>query len=1221
MDKCFTLVGDHAGYRIEFNEYLAYWPTFDTADVSTWYIGVFESMTALEFFQTPRTLSNDAMNSIGYDADYFSADEYWGKSGICYSGSDLETGVRWGYVFASADFGADVMALGGIGLDTLGGEFTTGISSGDVTLEDVVLPATYSGEGVQTSYPVEVYGRVYLGATYSVCSKLPPDADTGMFYTPEVVPMFCNNELEGGGWTMVFKTIGDNTEITYTSDYIDSDVPMTKDPAVDSVNMNVEDAQLWTYSTYEMDQFLFVWPDSDAHFVTGHLATPMTTQDYLATYDTYRDDAPITIEPTFVFGRRYFDGGVCTRADILDCTTKYFADGAVDNILTYSPAPSPSNEPTFTANAYTAVGASCDTFNVLSQDTDGGYVDQGSIGASISYCGALCDLDEECAGFQLSTTACTLVGDTSNAKASSNGNDNLAITGGNICYAQVPALYTTAPPPMWEELPNTVYLGDTFNGWGKWDDDASEDYQYCADSVVASSCDPMDLDECLALCEAEDGVEFCSYGAYASEGFTENSADGLPGGSECCIGTATCSTLTTSQEDQDARYIIYQRLHQQTSEYRACNVSTDCNEAYYCAAYLMQADPGSATAEIFLGTNIANTKVMCMPCVDATGVTCAEWGDAIDSCDSCADFAVPSDMPIIQRECGLDQYVDQATGECAACTTSCDPGFYLKGDRCTGVETEDGLACEACTSSCGLGQYMVGQCSGTSYTNDVTCANCVTECDEGYFVDASQVTESVYCIGKGYQSPVCTPCTSRCNAGFFLDGTCDGTGDENEVTCVECANECEAGQYVESQCSGLGTSDDTTCVDCRSECNTDEYLVGTCDGTGSHDSVYCQKCQMFCVEGQYFSERCDGTTDEDPLTCFDCTASCDDGFFMQGICDGLGDSDNVECISCDSCEPGVLQSDGFNCEATCLGSIIAAVPDADGDQTNVVLAPFAFIGAGILNTAEGVYSVVSSGIYNVASGYGSIIGGGAYNVVGAAGDYSVIGGGESNSILGTYNIIAGGTNNKLGEGTQYNVIGGGLDNLVEGGNYNAVLGGDSNIISGSTSQKNLIAGGQYNTISGKWSSILGGKNNAVNGNYNLIAGGANNKIIDSNFAAISGGQKNTVEGKNSIAIGSKAETRAAYSATFGFQQGVCETRAERVVNFCADEVAINGRAVLTLFVSRRRQLAQEEEESLKSVSEVIFSQEAELAALDAEIDEMLNEIEALTATTLTLQQS
>ena len=133
---------------------------------------------------------------------------------------------------------------------------------------------------------------MYLADTYETCSDLPVDADSGVYYTPAVVPMYCNNDDEKGGWTMVMKTIGADTELTYTGDYIDSSDPMTKDPPIDSVSMEAEDALLWTYSNVTMDQFLFMWPDSDDYFMTGYLETPMTAQDYLSTYDTYQDDAP-----------------------------------------------------------------------------------------------------------------------------------------------------------------------------------------------------------------------------------------------------------------------------------------------------------------------------------------------------------------------------------------------------------------------------------------------------------------------------------------------------------------------------------------------------------------------------------------------------------------------------------------------------------------------------------------------------------------------------------------------------------------------------------------------------------------------------------------------------------------------------------------------------------------------------------------------------------------
>jgi hypothetical protein len=332
---------------------------------------------------------------------------------------------------------------------------------------------------------------------------------------------------------------------------------------------------------------------------------------------------------------------------------------------------------------------------------------------------------------------------------------------------------------------------------------------------------------------------------------------------------------------------------------------------------------------------------------------------------------------------------------------------------------------------------------------------------------------------------------------------------------------------------------------------------------------------------------------------------------MQGQCDGTTDTDNAICVSCDDCTTDVLQSDGFNCEATCLGSIIAAVVSESDEQTNEVTGVFSFIGAGNGNAVTSSYSIVASGIVNVASGYASVIGGGAYNLIANGAEYSIIMGGEANTITGTYGVIGAGTNNRvLGE---YNVIGGGNENTCDG-SYNIINAGEENIID-SDSKQSVIAGGQYNTISGKYSTILGGKDNFVEGNYGLVLGGNQNHIIgSSNFATIAGGQKNTVEGKMSLSVGSKAETRADYSATFGFQKDVCETRAERVVNFCADEVAINGEPVLTLFVSRRRELGEEESESLKALSEVVFKQEEELAQLDAELEDMISEIDALMTT-------
>jgi hypothetical protein len=1208
-----TPPGNHAGYRILFNEYLAYWPSFSGSGSKTWYIGIFESLTALEFFQTPRTISNDATAEVDFNGDYFSSEATYGKSGIANSGIDSNSNVRWGYVFAGSSTGSNVRALGGIGLDSL--SFVNGLSSGDLTQSGVSTVATNSAAGAATSYPVELYGRVYSGDTYDSCSELGADdmvGAPGVTYTSEVKPLFCNNDLLNGGWTMLFKTKGVGTAVTYTSTYVQSGTLLAKDPAIDSYNMNAEDAVLWTYTTLDVDQLLFYYPASGSSFLTGQFATPSTGQEYLSTYSTYHASAPLTTAATVVFGRKYYDGGVCARPELQDCTAKYLADSVVENILVSSPAPSPLFEATFTSNGYTPVGSSCNAPNVLSTSSTLGYATTGSIGASIVACAALCDANSACLGLQLGASSCALVNDVSfaDSDAASPTASSLAVTSGDICYSKIDSVYTTAPPPMWDELPDSVYLTPgSFDGWGLWDSDAATSYQYCADSPVVSTCSSTSLYDCLALCEGNAAAQYCSFGAYASSGTMENN-QGEAGGSECCLATATCNQLSTSSGTQKAHYAIYQRLYQQDSTKRGCQTSADCNEAYYCAAYLLQADAGSANAASFLGTQIADTMVACLPCVDAAGVTCAEWGDAIDSCATCANYQEKADMPVVKRACGLNEYTNQL-GDCLPCTTSCEEGYYMTGPVCTGTQTTDTVSCVPCISDCGLGKYKVGECSGTGTTSAVTCASCVSSCGEGNYLDYSLVTESSPCLGTGSQTPVCAACTSRCNEGFYLLGTCSGTGTENSVSCAQCSNECEAGQYVDHICSGSGTTDDTSCVDCISSCDSDEYMLGTCDGKGTSDNIRCQKCNMVCPSGQYYSARCDGTTTTDPLVCKACTTSCSTGFFMKGSCDGYGDSNDVTCTACSQCTTGVLQSDGFNCETTCISSVVAAISLGDTVNANTVTGPYSFIGAGIQNQATAPYATIGTGVLNIAAAPWAVIAAGSFNKIAVGGDYSTILGGESNTVLSEYSFIGGGTNNLIQDNSEYSVIGGGTFNNILG-KYNVIHGGESNTIQGA-STKNVIGGGIYNKMEGTGSAILGGRQNTIaDANYAVILGGRENVILSgANFAVVGGGYKNTVTGKSSLAVGSKASSRADNTATFGFQTAACETRAARVVNFCADEVAINGEAVLTLFVRRRRALAEDDQAALQAVAATIFSQEAELKALDAEMDSMLLEIDQL----------
>ena len=69
-------------------------------------------------------------------------------------------------------------------------------------------------------------------------------------------------------------------------------------------------------------------------------------------------------------------------------------------------------------------------------------------------------------------------------------------------------------------------------------------------------------------------------------------------------------------------------------------------------------------------------------------------------------------------------------------------------------------------------------------------------------------------------------CATQVNCGSdkYLVGTCSGTGTSDQVTCANCAHTtCQAGSYLSSRCSGTGTSDSSECTACRT-CPAGTYV-------------------------------------------------------------------------------------------------------------------------------------------------------------------------------------------------------------------------------------------------------------------------------------------------------------------------------------------------------------------------------------------------------------
>jgi hypothetical protein len=119
--------------------------------------------------------------------------------------------------------------------------------------------------------------------------------------------------------------------------------------------------------------------------------------------------------------------------------------------------------------------------------------------------------------------------------------------------------------------------------------------------------------------------------------------------------------------------------------------------------------------------------------------------------------------------------------ECLACKTSCEAGYYLKGaSRCTGKTNTDPTECKKC-QVCQPGTYMSGTvCTGMEKKDTVSCSVCKTSCSKGRKLGGKA------CTGKTRSdTTVCSNCTPQmaCKPGKSVTACVKGTA---KLKCSAC---------------------------------------------------------------------------------------------------------------------------------------------------------------------------------------------------------------------------------------------------------------------------------------------------------------------------------------------------------------------------------------------------------------------------------------------------
>lgn len=188
-----------------------------------------------------------------------------------------------------------------------------------------------------------------------------------------------------------------------------------------------------------------------------------------------------------------------------------------------------------------------------------------------------------------------------------------------------------------------------------------------------------------------------------------------------------------------------------------------------------------------------------------------------------------------------------------------------------------------------------------------------------------------------------------------------------------------------------------------------------------------------------------------------------------------------------------------------------------GGQTNAINGTYSQLSSIVGGSGNIIQtSTIASTNNSILGGYVAVISGntfrsaivaGANNLIDAS-SYAFIGGGINNKVQGLYS----------GTYSKFSSIIGGNGNTTRGFN-NSIIAGTNCLISGTSS--NILAGSSNQIINGNTSSIINGKSNYLGGtygSYQLIGNGSANRLFNSPYSSIINGAQNYIYASNNSGI-------------------------------------------------------------------------------------------------------
>jgi hypothetical protein len=181
-------------------------------------------------------------------------------------------------------------------------------------------------------------------------------------------------------------------------------------------------------------------------------------------------------------------------------------------------------------------------------------------------------------------------------------------------------------------------------------------------------------------------------------------------------------------------------------------------------------------------------------------------------------------------------------------------------------------------------------------------------------------------------------------------------------------------------------------------------------------------------------------------------------------------------------DPGASGLRLFPVEDAIYGSTVNVLAGHGGNHATAGVVGATISGGGQAsdnNSVTGVFGTVGGG-YNNTAGNSAVVGGGYDHT--ASGYASTVGGGWNNEAAAGYSVIAGGSTNATSD--QFAAVGGGASNAA-GGSYATISGGLDNTTSADFA---TVGGGDTNTASGWRSTVPGGVGNIAASAHSFAAG-------------------------------------------------------------------------------------------------------------------------------------